>query len=124
MLYLWWFPLQVKSDATSEEKPVSDPYKFDEPDPARCNALNSSLWELKTLEQHYCSDIQEAVKAFNQPFNRQEKDVSAYFNSCYADLFNQELISLETEDSIPLNFKASSQIFNMSTYDDSFWAIE
>lgn len=82
------------------------------------------MWEIKTLEQHYCSDIQEAVKVFNQPLDRQEKDLNAYLDSCYADRFDQELVPFETDGAIPLSFKAPSQIFDCSVFDERFWVLE
>ena len=114
----------MNSEASTAEEASADPYKFYEPDPARCNALNSSLWELKTLEQHYSAEIQEAIKIFNQPFKRQERDLKPFLDSCYADVFDQELVSFEYEDDIPLNFKTPNQLFPDSTYGREFWSFE
>jgi len=35
----------------------SDPFKEEEVDPAKCDAIQSSLWEIKTLCNHYCAPV-------------------------------------------------------------------
>ena len=112
---------QTKSDSSCDEK-ISDPYNFDEPDFAKCNAINSSLWELKTLEQHYDADIQEAVKVFHQPLGKEEKDISQYVDSTYAELFEKEFMTYKQEDGIPLNFETPNSLFGESACE--MWSFE
>ncbi|RHZ61658.1 hypothetical protein Glove_346g76 [Diversispora epigaea] len=38
------------SDSISSTSDESDPYDFDEPDPIKSNAIDSSLWEMKLFE--------------------------------------------------------------------------
>ena len=117
-------PFQINTQISKEEQATSDPYKYDESDPARCNALSSSLWELKTLEQHYCSEVQLAVKVFSQPFGRQENDLNPYLHSSYADVFDKELSLFESDDSVVLNFKKPNELFNSAVYEKGFWSLE
>ncbi|KAL4223523.1 Nucleolar complex protein 4 [Mactra antiquata] len=39
-----------------------DPYDHEEPDPAKCRAIDSCLWELKTLQNHYHPDVIKLAK--------------------------------------------------------------
>eukprot|EP00794_Sanderia_malayensis_P008231 gene8231-9113_t len=102
-------------DSATDEQP--DPYKHDEVDPAKCNAINSSLWELKTLEQHYHPDIQEAVKVFQRPFNKDERDIAELLQQNYGSIFAEDFHNFDKEDEIPLAFKAQSLLFNQTAFD-------
>lgn len=102
----------------------TDPYNHDETDPAKCNALSSSLWELKTLKQHYHPDVQEAVQVFHQPFNKQEKDLNEIVDEDYSDMFNNELVAYEKEVQIPFAFKPTSLLFQKSTNSEDIWCFE
>ncbi len=41
--------------------------RADEPDPAKSHALQSSLWELALLREHYCPTVSILSKAFELP---------------------------------------------------------
>ena len=42
-------------EAQATPAAAADPYDATESDPARTNALGSSLWEVEALRNHYCS---------------------------------------------------------------------
>ncbi|GFT29323.1 nucleolar complex protein 4 homolog B [Trichonephila clavipes] len=44
-----------------------DPFDFDEPDPAKCRAIESSLWEIKTLQSHVVPSVCRKAKMINRP---------------------------------------------------------
>ena len=117
-------PFQVNTQFSTREQASVDPYNYEQSDPALCNALSSSLWELKTLEQHYSSEIQEAVKVFSEPFGRQEKDLNLYLESSYADVFDRELTAFENDESVVLNFDTPRELFNTTLYEKEFWSLE
>ncbi|XP_028404522.1 nucleolar complex protein 4 homolog B-like [Dendronephthya gigantea] len=78
----------------SKNKILADPYKEDEADPSQCEALQSSLWELETLRQHYYPQIKDLVELLEKPIGRNETDVSEYFESSYETLFDKECTEL------------------------------
>jgi len=45
------------------EKPEFDPFIMEETDPLKSNALQSSLWEIETLNQHYVAEVSTLVKS-------------------------------------------------------------
>uniref|UniRef100_A0A672ZQ88 CCAAT-binding factor domain-containing protein n=1 Tax=Sphaeramia orbicularis TaxID=375764 RepID=A0A672ZQ88_9TELE len=44
-------------------------------DPSQCRALESSLWEIKTLQKHYHPDVAKAAMLINTPLSEQEDDI-------------------------------------------------
>ena len=73
----------------------ADPFKPDESDPARCKALDSSLWEMETLKSHYFPQVSKFVQVLDKDLSDRVKtaelpvgDVCA---SSYASLMGEEL---------------------------------
>ena len=67
-----------------------DPFIADEPDPAKCNAMKSSLWELKTLQSHFYPGVAFLVEMLEKPLTTAEADISEYFDDSYDQLFKRE----------------------------------
>ncbi|CAG8757018.1 21774_t:CDS:2 [Gigaspora rosea] len=67
-----------------------DPYIFDEPDPMNSNAIASSLWELKTLQNHYLPNVATLAKIFQDKFNKPSYDLEDFLDHTYATLFEAE----------------------------------
>jgi len=51
----------------------ADLYDMDEPDPEKCRALDSSLWELASLRRHYCPEVSRLADIFGQKIDAQSK---------------------------------------------------
>ncbi|XP_007246113.3 nucleolar complex protein 4 homolog [Astyanax mexicanus] len=84
----------------------NDPYLMDEEDPTKCHALESSLWELQTLQKHYNPDVSKAAKAINEPLSRQEQDISELLELNNFELMERDLKS--QVQSVPLEFDPAS----------------
>ncbi|MGH0114679.1 UNVERIFIED_CONTAM: hypothetical protein FKN15_033996 [Acipenser sinensis] len=56
--------------------PSEDPYIMEEEDPAKCCALESSLWELQSLQKHYHPNVAKAASVVNKPLCQQEVDIN------------------------------------------------
>ncbi|XP_072517985.1 nucleolar complex protein 4 homolog [Salminus brasiliensis] len=80
----------------------NDPYVMDEEDPGECHALESSLWELQTLQKHYHPDVSKAAKAINEPLSRQEEDISELLELSTFELMERDLKS--QVQPVPLEF--------------------
>ncbi|KAK9835669.1 hypothetical protein WJX74_005479 [Apatococcus lobatus] len=83
----------------SEEADVSqfgrDPYDEGEPDPAKSQALASSLWEAESLRDHYCPQVAASVslldRDFSDPKKTAEVNVQQYAAGSFAAIIKQEL---------------------------------
>jgi U3 small nucleolar RNA-associated protein 19 len=65
----------------------TDPYDHGEPDPAKCRALDSCLWEVVGLKTHYLPSIASWARIFEQPLTRQEYDMEDFLDHTYGNLF-------------------------------------
>lgn len=64
----------------------SDPYIFDEKDPLKSNALNSSLWELVSLKQHILPKVSKSVNFLFKKLPQIEWDVSELLDDSYENV--------------------------------------
>ncbi|XP_062409784.1 nucleolar complex protein 4 homolog [Sardina pilchardus] len=96
----------------SAEAPCNDPYNMEEEDPAHCNALESSLWEIKTLQNHYHPDVAKAAQAINQPLSQAEKDISNLLELSTFELMEKDL--KEVPSTVPLEFDQATQLLKGS----------
>ncbi|XP_031433237.1 nucleolar complex protein 4 homolog [Clupea harengus] len=96
----------------SAEEPCNDPYSMEEEDPAQCRALESSLWEIKTLQNHYHPDVAKAAQAINQPLSEIEEDISKRLELSTFGLMTKDLKSAPSN--VPLEFDTVSQLLKGS----------
>jgi len=92
--------LNGENQPISEAPMNDDLYNPNEPDPAKCNALQSSLWELKTLEQHFYPRMTSLIEAFEKPLDKIEVDISKYFDTGYDDLFEKHCVKVTENNAI------------------------
>ncbi|KAF0509118.1 CBF-domain-containing protein [Gigaspora margarita] len=86
-------PYEIKSrteDGGHINNISEDPYVFDEPDPMNSNAIASSLWELKTLQNHYLPNVATLAKIFQDKFNKPSYNLEDFLDHTYATLFEAE----------------------------------
>uniref|UniRef100_A0A3P9IP55 Nucleolar complex associated 4 homolog n=1 Tax=Oryzias latipes TaxID=8090 RepID=A0A3P9IP55_ORYLA len=95
---------------STEDEPVEDPYLMDEEDPAQCRALESSLWEIKTLQKHYHPDVAKAAMMINTPLSEQEEDISELLELTTYELMERDLKKPQDKKSIPLEFETATQL--------------
>ncbi|XP_066502272.1 nucleolar complex protein 4 homolog [Hoplias malabaricus] len=93
---------------SAADEPCNDPYVMDEEDPAECHALESSLWEIKTLQNHYHPDVAKAAKVINQPLSEMEEDISKQLELSTFELMEQDLKS--QSQSVPLEFDPATAL--------------
>uniref|UniRef100_A0A8C8DKF9 Nucleolar complex associated 4 homolog n=1 Tax=Oryzias sinensis TaxID=183150 RepID=A0A8C8DKF9_9TELE len=95
---------------STEDEPVEDPYLMDEEDPAQCRALESSLWEIKTLQKHYHPDVAKAAMMISTPLSEQEEDISELLELTTYELMERDLKKPQDKKSIPLEFETATQL--------------
>ncbi|XP_038660900.1 nucleolar complex protein 4 homolog isoform X1 [Scyliorhinus canicula] len=88
----------------SETQDIStDPYIMDEEDPTQCRAMESSLWELQTLQNHYHPDVASAASVINKTLSNQETDLARLLDLSVSELFERE--PKKRAKSAPLEFE-------------------
>ncbi|XP_062930149.1 nucleolar complex protein 4 homolog [Mobula hypostoma] len=88
----------------------ADPYVMDEEEPSQCRALESSLWELQTLQQHYHPDVANAAAVISKALSDQEADLSMLFDLSVSELFEKE--PKKRARSGPLEFEPAEGLLN------------
>ncbi|XP_072443803.1 nucleolar complex protein 4 homolog [Chiloscyllium punctatum] len=81
----------------------ADPYIMEEEDPAKCRAMESSLWEIQTLQYHYHPDVANQAATINKALSSQESDLSTLLDLSVSELFERE--PKKRIKSIPLEFE-------------------
>lgn len=67
----------------------SDPYVFEEKDPLKSNALNSSLWELVSLKQHFLPKVSKSVNFLSKKMPQVEWDMRELLDDSYESVSNE-----------------------------------
>lgn len=69
----------------------SDPYNNKETNPLKTNAINSSLWELEALMNHYHPNISTLAKLFTEPFRKPSYNLEDFLDWSYKSLLDSEI---------------------------------
>uniref|UniRef100_A0A8D2L8G7 Nucleolar complex associated 4 homolog n=1 Tax=Varanus komodoensis TaxID=61221 RepID=A0A8D2L8G7_VARKO len=93
-----------------------DPYQMDEKEPSQSRALESSLWEIKTLQSHYHPDVARAAATINTPLSEMEEDLSEVLEMTAFEIFDRD-IKKETSE-VPLEYLPARGLFGKK--DDIF----
>ncbi|POM67091.1 Nucleolar complex protein 4 [Phytophthora palmivora] len=88
-----------------------DPFENDEIDPIKCNALQSSLWELYTMKHHYNADVALKARMFEEKLRHQFVDVDESMEITYKSLFDKQLKRKE-KGKVPLAFQPCKALFS------------
>ncbi|ENN70524.1 hypothetical protein YQE_12700, partial [Dendroctonus ponderosae] len=68
-----------------------DPYIMEERDPLKSNAINSSLWELQTLQSHVQPSVAAAARFIGAPLPSVEWDIGKVLENSGDDIFDKEI---------------------------------
>ena len=68
-----------------------DPYDSDETDPQRTGALESSLWELHTLQDHYNPTVAQICRIISEQFTKQQYNIEDFLDHGYLTMLESEL---------------------------------
>lgn len=98
---------------TTQYDDYSDPYNAKEVDPLKANALESSLWEINTLMNHYHPNVASLLKIFSQPFNKYSYNLEDFLDWNYNNLLNSELTKRFKGD-ISLEYEKFDSLLNSS----------
>ncbi|KAI8854765.1 hypothetical protein BC829DRAFT_439045 [Chytridium lagenaria] len=68
----------------------NDPFKPDESDPAKAEALDSSLWELSALFRHYHPSVSGLRTLFEKPLSQPFFDLEDFLDQTYASMYEAD----------------------------------
>lgn len=74
-----------------EECGVKDPFDMSETDPMRTNAIDSSLWEIVTLQSHYHPNVATLAKIISEPFTKQSYKLEDFLDYSYTSIIEGDL---------------------------------
>ncbi|EAW15223.1 ribosome biosynthesis protein NOC4 [Aspergillus clavatus NRRL 1] len=80
-------------DATAklEAEGMDDPFNMNEPDPTRTKAIESSLWELETLQSHYHPNVAAIARIISEQFTKQAYSLEDFLDYTYQGMLQAEL---------------------------------
>ncbi|XP_033832205.1 nucleolar complex protein 4 homolog [Periophthalmus magnuspinnatus] len=94
---------------SSQDELMEDQYDMDEEDPAKSCALESSLWEIKTLQKHYHPHVAKIAMLINTPLTEQEDDIDELLELTTFELMERDLKPHQLKN-IPLEFETATQL--------------
>lgn len=79
------------SNPKYEDEGVEDPFDMSQLDPMQTNAIDSSLWELHTLQDHWHPNVATLARIMSQQFTKREYQLDDFLDHSYAGLIEAEL---------------------------------
>ncbi|KAH8429879.1 ribosome biosynthesis protein NOC4 [Aspergillus melleus] len=77
--------------AELEAEGMDDPFDAQEPDPTRTNALESSLWEIESLQSHYHPNVAAIARILAEQFTKQMYNLEDFLDYTYQGMLQAEL---------------------------------
>lgn len=68
-----------------------DPYDAEEEDPQQTSAIDSSLWELETLQTHYHPTVSSIARIMSEQFTKQQYNLEDFLDHGYVTMLESEL---------------------------------
>nr|CAG4642472.1 EOG090X04ZD [Evadne anonyx] len=96
--------VKMSHNTENQTDVTDDPYLMEESNMTACNALDSSLWEIKTLQSHVLPEIAYAAKFIDRDLPRMEWDISQDLELSIEDMLEKEMKRKHSDDT-PLNFE-------------------
>ncbi|XP_048751720.2 nucleolar complex protein 4 homolog B-like [Ostrea edulis] len=90
---------------------LEDPYSQEEPDPVKSRAIESSLWELKTLQSHFHPDVAKKAQRIDQPLSKEEIPLGDLLETSYNDLYAKD--TRKKVKHSPMNFNLPKGIMGL-----------
>ena len=68
-----------------------DPFDMAQPDPQQTGAIDSSLWELETLQSHYHPNVASLAKILSEQFTKGAYNLEDFLDHGYGSMVDSEL---------------------------------
>lgn len=69
----------------------TDSFDMSEPDPQLTHAIDSSLWEIETLQSHYHPNVASLARIISEQFTKQQYNLEDFLDHGYATMVESEL---------------------------------
>jgi U3 small nucleolar RNA-associated protein 19 len=102
-----------KTKTELETKGMKDPFDPEEPDPTLSNAIESSLWEIETLQSHYHPNVAAIAGIISEQFTKQSYSLEDFLDYNYQGMLLAELGTEEKTFKKPpvIEFQIPKRIF-------------
>ncbi|KAJ6009978.1 hypothetical protein N7499_004623 [Penicillium canescens] len=77
--------------AEVEKEGMDDPFDATETDPTMTNAIESSLWEIETLQSHYHPNVAAIARIISEQFTKQAYSLEDFLDHTYQGMVTAEL---------------------------------
>ena len=77
--------------AEVEKEGMDDPFDAEESDPTRTNAIESSLWEIETLQSHYHPNVAAIARIISEQFTKQAYNLEDFLDHTYQGMVESDL---------------------------------
>ncbi|KAF2013265.1 CBF-domain-containing protein [Aaosphaeria arxii CBS 175.79] len=99
-----------------EEEGMDDPFDMDEVDPMLSGAIESSLWEIETLQSHYHPNVATLAKIISEQFTKRSYNLEDFLDHSYNALIETEL-SRELKKEPVVEYEIPKRIYTSETSD-------
>ena len=89
-----------------------DPFNEKTDDPEKTCALNSYLWEIKSLQKHFSPEVAKTALFINNSLPNRESDLSELLETTFDDIIQNSLKNLSEEKQLTFEDKHSDQLFS------------
>jgi U3 small nucleolar RNA-associated protein 19 len=79
----------VEEKEILENEGLADPFLMDEEDPMVTNAIESSLWEIVTLQSHYHPNVATLAKIISEQFTKHAYNMEDFLDHSYGSVSRQ-----------------------------------
>ncbi|KAJ5971342.1 CCAAT-binding factor [Penicillium vulpinum] len=77
--------------AQVEKEGMDDPFDPNETDPNMTNAIESSIWEIETLQSHFHPNVASIAKIISEQFTKQAYSLEDFLDHTYAGMVTADL---------------------------------
>ncbi|KAL8693131.1 MAG: hypothetical protein Q9218_001983 [Villophora microphyllina] len=89
---------------------MDDPFNMEEQDPMETHAIESSLWEIHTLQSHYHPNVATIAKITSEQFTKQAYNLEDFLDHSYSSMLTAEL-SKEIKKPPVIEYEIPKKIF-------------
>ena len=101
----------------------NDPFNPTELNPLLTNAIDSSLWELETVQSHYHPTVASIARIISEQFTKQAYNLEDFLDHGYATLLESELRKKEKKPPV-VEYKIPKKIFSVKDASEDDFANE
>lgn len=94
-----------------ESEGMDDPFDMLCTDPMESHAIDSSLWEIETLQSHYHPNVATLAKIISEQFTKRSYSLEDFLDHNYKDLVQAELGKKDLKRAPVVEFEIPKRIF-------------